>query len=619
MSCQTRLDLSNPAKRVKCLESVIKPCVIGVRQEESDSLKADHTHPDAMTCLVSFDTMNQHPEVTKDPNHVISFMPESQLEVSKNTLQIKSMISSIDMENNAQSSQMLEVDSTSKGQALRRFWKRSSEAKYAGCLCPTKTACVVSHSISSNSFVPETEQKSSWQKMEIRRPLKQSWQMMSCPSSQFLGLACTDPVVNAEVGRGPMSRKVPLKGKLRSYKIRMFPTAQQKGALKTWFAAARRAYNQAIHMMQNEHKSPNLISLRKEIVPIEKLTTEWEKDVPTKIRARAVQQAVDAVKIGRKSGKMKMMSFRSLKKSATETLVIEKAFGGSKGPVNGFKQLHSKHIGVCFAPKTSLGKLGSVLMRDKQWLCNKLVQDNALLEDALLKWEKAVGAFYLIIRTEEKCLAEPDPQWSEKRIVALDPGERTFQTFYSPDGTHGQLLTNTKAYIHKKCHKIDTVKSHLSNVKNDKSLNHMERWRKVHRQNMLIQKLHYKIKCFRHNAHYAAANFLLRQWDIVMIPKFEVSKMVRKGERRVMGKQSTRDMYNWGHYEFRQRLISKSFKYAGRHVIIINEPGTSKTCGICGAWNAELGGNKVFRCQSCHVELDRDVNGARNNLMAQIG
>jgi transposase len=365
---------------------------------------------------------------------------------------------------------------------------------------------------------------------------------------------------------------------------------------------------------------PNTIELRKHIVIHEKLQDTWEADVPTKIRARAVQQAVDAVKINREKGKPYKMSFRSLKKSTTETLVVEKAFGASKGPIHDFRKSSKSNrwITAHFAPMTTLGKLGGIHLRDKAWLCEKLVKDKYLNEDALLKWEKSAKAFYLIVRVEEMSQRDNDMNWDHKRIVALDPGARTFQTFYSPDGTHGELLTNTKEYMDKMCAKIDKIQSHVASLRAKEDLKHNQRWRKISRRNDLIKKLHYKLRCFRHNAHYAAANFLLRQWDVVMIPKFEVSKMVKNCPGRVMGKKSTREMYNWAHYEFRQRLISKAFKYAGRHIVVVNEPGTSKTCGICGNWNADLGGKKIFKCSSCHVELDRDVNGARNNLLAQI-
>ena len=63
-----------------------------------------------------------------------------------------------------------------------------------------------------------------------------------------------------------------------------------------------------------------------------------------------------------------------------------------------------------------------------------------------------------------------------------------------------------------------------------------------------------------------------------------------------------------------------AFRYSGRHVCSdATEPGTSKTCGCCGWWHAQLGGHKKFRCESCGVRMDRDVNGARNNFLAYLG
>ena len=39
-------------------------------------------------------------------------------------------------------------------------------------------------------------------------------------------------------------------------------------------------------------------------------------------------------------------------------------------------------------------------------------------------------------------------------------------------------------------------------------------------------------------------------------------------------------------------------------VRVITEPGT---CGGCGYWNSALGGSRIFKCNRCSVELDRDV------------
>jgi transposase len=48
----------------------------------------------------------------------------------------------------------------------------------------------------------------------------------------------------------------------------------------------------------------------------------------------------------------------------------------------------------------------------------------------------------------------------------------------------------------------------------------------------------------------------------------------------------------------------------------VKEPGTSGTCGNCGAWEENLGSNKIYKCKKCAADIDRDVNGARNNMLA---
>ena len=76
----------------------------------------------------------------------------------------------------------------------------------------------------------------------------------------------------------------------------------------------------------------------------------------------------------------------------------------------------------------------------------------------------------------------------------------------------------------------------------------------------------------------------------------------------------------WSHGLFAQRLGSAAYRHAGRHVIVDSgEPGTSKTCGDCGHWNADLGGNKTFHCTACGTMINRDLNGARNNFFAAYG
>jgi putative transposase len=93
--------------------------------------------------------------------------------------------------------------------------------------------------------------------------------------------------------------------------------------------------------------------------------------------------------------------------------------------------------------------------------------------------------------------------------------------------------------------------------------------------------------------------------------------MSARAERNISSK-TVRSMYTMSHYMFRSKLMAKAELDENKTVRVIGEPGTSKTCGNCGYWNSDLGGKKTYRCPECKIELDRDINGARNNMIALI-
>ena len=50
---------------------------------------------------------------------------------------------------------------------------------------------------------------------------------------------------------------------------------------------------------------------------------------------------------------------------------------------------------------------------------------------------------------------------------------------------------------------------------------------------------------------------------------------------------------------------------------IVTERSTTKTCGICFNKN-EPKKSKIYKCSSCGIEIDRDINGARNIYIQQL-
>jgi putative transposase len=78
-------------------------------------------------------------------------------------------------------------------------------------------------------------------------------------------------------------------------------------------------------------------------------------------------------------------------------------------------------------------------------------------------------------------------------------------------------------------------------------------------------------------------------------------------------------MNTFAFYKFHQKLKSLS-ALRNCKLYIVDESYTSKTCGVCGSINNDLGGAKIYKCinNECKLKIDRDYNGARNILLKHL-
>jgi putative transposase len=117
--------------------------------------------------------------------------------------------------------------------------------------------------------------------------------------------------------------------------------------------------------------------------------------------------------------------------------------------------------------------------------------------------------------------------------------------------------------------------------------------------------------------HRKLALFLCENYRTVLIPKFEVSRMVRRAKRKIRSK-TVRGMLTWGHFSFREALKSKAELHPWCTVVEVDEAYTSKTCEECGHLHQKLRSSKVFHCPSCNYEADRDLHAAKNILLRYL-
>ena len=219
---------------------------------------------------------------------------------------------------------------------------------------------------------------------------------------------------------------------------------------------------------------------------------------------------------------------------------------------------------------------------------------------------KQKNKYYLCLSLDKK-IKNIEPKES---YVSLDPGVRTFQTFYG-EKTYGEIGKNTDKEMKKIkdiSNKIETLQS-IATIKST-----MVRKRIMAKCSGLRTKIQNKIN----DLHWQTASYLVKNFATIIIPKFESSKMVSRKTRNINGKTSN-NMNILSHYRFRERLEYLVTTVKDRRIIVCGEEYTTKTCGKCGSINDSIKSKKTFKCSKCNLVIDRDINGARNILIKYLG
>jgi len=214
------------------------------------------------------------------------------------------------------------------------------------------------------------------------------------------------------------------------------------------------------------------------------------------------------------------------------------------------------------------------------------------------------GHMYLIFPTQAKKRRLAAPLKGHK-IIALDPGVRTFQTGYSADGQVVDIAAGDHARIRRLQGHMDELASRITKERD-----------KLKKGRMIKAKLrmHKRIRNLVDEVHIKAAVWLVNNYRVVLLPKFRSDKMVRRESRKI-GRKTARAMMSWGQARFRDTLLQKASESDWCNVILCKEDYTSQCCSECGKLHTGLGASKVFLCPNCGVTMDRDANGARNILI----
>lgn len=359
---------------------------------------------------------------------------------------------------------------------------------------------------------------------------------------------------------------------LKIRKLRIYPNLLQRKKLKEWIGTTRYVYNNGVNEIRiNGNQS--FYTLRDKLVTSKgNKLTEWELNTPKDIRAGGLRDLVKAYKtcftnLSRGNISKFNVSFRT-KKSGYQSIEIPKTSVKSEDnfekTFNVFKSYGLGDIKIC--------------KRDS-------IPENVTKFDLRLSHEN--GRWYLLIPFESKIKKN-----SSKEHCALDPGIRKFQTIYSEKEIK-KITTNYESL-----RKLKDKISKFAKLRSGKKISKVIYSRKM-------KKLWTKHKDLVTDCHSKLSNYLAKNYILIYIPKFESQKLTKK-----MNRTCNFNILNLQHYKFRERLKNKCIEYSST-MKICTEEYTSKTCTRCGQLN-EVGSSEIYKCGSCKLTIDRDINGARN-------
>jgi len=258
----------------------------------------------------------------------------------------------------------------------------------------------------------------------------------------------------------------------------------------------------------------------------------------------------------------------------------------------GFPKFKSKHHGLgsfalygaihVFENEIQLPRLGKIKLKEKKYLPSELKILSATVS------EKA-GHWFVSVQAEETDIRFNKNKNSE---IGIDLGINKLAV--CSDGT---VFENHKA-LRKNLKRLKRRQRRLS--RKVKGSNNRNRARKM------VAKLHYKISNIRKDSLHKITIQLTKSKSKIVIENLSIKNMIKNHCLA----QAISDV---GWYEFRRQLEYKG-KWYNCEIVVADKffPG-SKTCSFCGNKKNKLKlSDRVYCCDACGLEIDRDLNASIN-------
>ncbi|MDZ4768395.1 MAG: transposase [Chloroflexota bacterium] len=356
---------------------------------------------------------------------------------------------------------------------------------------------------------------------------------------------------------------------IRSHRIRLHPTPEQAICFAKAAGTRRFVFNWGLAEWQRQYaegEKPSALALKKQFNAIREARFPWSYEVTKCVIegafmdvANAFKNSFEGIKSGRKVGFPK---FRQKKRSREGFYLANDRFDVS-------------------GHWLKVPKLGLVNMAEKLRFAGKILSAHIT----------QTAAWWFVSITVEL----PDaPKMPQREQVGIDLGINRLATL-----SDGQWLENQKP-----------LKSLLQKVKRlSRSLSRKQKGSKNREKARLkLSRLHYRIVCRREDCLHKATTWIAGTYGFVGVESLHVKGMMKNHTlAQALGDAA------FG--TFIRFLATKVDARGGKVQAVGQFYPSSKTCSRCGHRRESLSlSERVYRCPTCAVEVDRDLNAAINIL-----
>jgi putative transposase len=356
---------------------------------------------------------------------------------------------------------------------------------------------------------------------------------------------------------------------VKAHKIKLYPTKAQDILLKKSCGISRFSYNWALAKWKEMYESglkPSAYSLIKLQNSIKKQEFPFFLEVSKTAPQYAIHHLHDAFKKMWKYGS----GYPKFKKKG-----INDSFVAVENTLAFSQKDHKIHI-----PR--IGKIK----------CAENLRFTGKVNHVTVKRIANIWFAVINIEVSESAPTLKQPLGDNQTIVGVDLGIKSMIVL--SDGT---VFKNPKS-LKRNINRLKWYQRSLA--RKQKGSNNRNK------QRIKIARLHYRITCIRLNALHKATREIVKRYDKVVIEDLNVSGMTKN--RNLASSLSD---VSFG--EIRRQLAYKC-SWSGKELIIADMFfASSKNCSNCGHKKEILKlSERVYECDNCGLNIDRDLNAAKN-------